>query len=162
MRPRHLVVPALLVFGPSPAGAQPAGNAAAREALLKTDREWAQAAATRDLERIVAYWTDDAVIYSPGDAPVEGKAAIRAYVGESLKMPKFSITWTPAQAEVAASGDLGYTRGTNAITVPTEGGGTTTLAGRYVTVWRKAADGKWRCAVDFWNAAPSPSTPARK
>ena len=46
------------------AHAQPAAGSAARDELLKTDREWAQAAATTDIERIVAYWTDDAVIYA--------------------------------------------------------------------------------------------------
>ena len=53
---------------------------------------------------------------APGRAPVEGKLAIRQFVGESLKVPGFAITWTPMNAEV--SGDLGYTTGTNAVTVP--------------------------------------------
>jgi uncharacterized protein (TIGR02246 family) len=157
-----VVVPALVVLWASPAAAQPAGDAASREALLKTDKEWAQAAATGDVEKIVGYWTEDAVIYSPGEAPVQGKAAIRQYVGGSLKTPGFAITWTPMAAEVSKSGDLGYTTGTNAITIPkAEGTGTTTLAGRYVTVWRKTGDGQWRCVVDAWTPAASPSAPSR-
>jgi ketosteroid isomerase-like protein len=86
--------------------------------VMKVDREWAQAAATRDLERIVSYWTDDAVIYTPGEAAVAGKEAIRKYVGASLALPGFAISWTPTGAEVSKSGDLGYTIGTNAITLP--------------------------------------------
>ena len=155
MKTRHLAAPALLVLCTSAFASPPAGGAAARDALLQTDRDWARTAGTRDVEQIVAYWTDDAVIYAPGQAPVEGKAAIRQYVGESLKIPGFAITWTPLQAEVSKGGDLGYTTGTNAVTVPTAEGGTTTVAGRYVTVWRKAADGKWRCVVDSWNSAPA-------
>ena len=151
------MVAALVAFWVSPTVAQPLGDAAAREELLKTDREWAQAAATRDVERIVSYWTDDAVIYSPGEAPVEGKEAIRNYVGGSLKLPGFAITWTPTRAEVSRSGDLGYTTGTNAVTVPSTDGSTTTVEGRYVTAWRRGKDGKWRCVVDSWNPAPSPS-----
>ena len=162
MRQLKLVVPAVFLFSALPASSQPVGDGAAREGLLKTDREWAQAAATRDLERIVSYWTEDAVIYSPGEAPVSGKQAIRLYVSESLKMPGFAIIWTPMQAEVSRSGDLGYTTGTNAITVPTAEGGVTTLAGRYVTVWKKASDGKWRCVVDSWSPAPPPAAPAKK
>lgn len=154
MSPRDLVVPALFVLCAPPVGAQSA--AGPREALLQTDKDWAVAAGSGDVERIVAYWTDDAVISAPGQAPLAGKAAIRQYVGESLKIPGFAITWTPLVAEVSKSGDLGYTTGTNAVTIPKAEGGTMTVAGRYVTVWRKAADGKWRCVVDTWNeAAPA-------
>lgn len=152
MSPSNGVLPALFVLCAASAYSQPAGGAA-RDALLATDREWAQAAGTRDVERIVSYWTDDAVIYAPGEPPVEGKPAIRQFVSASLEVPGFAITWTPMRAEV--SGDIGYTTGTNAVTVPKPEGGTTTVAGRYVTVWRKSADGKWRCVVDSWNSAPS-------
>ena len=153
MKPRTAIVALLMALTPVPAIAQQAAPDAAR-ALLKADADWAALASTKDLERIVAVWTDDAVIYSPREAPVRGKAAIRAYVGESLKQPGFSITWTPVSAVVAASGDLGYTEGTNQFTVPDGKGGTITINGRYVTIWRKQADGTWRCVVDSWNEAP--------
>jgi ketosteroid isomerase-like protein len=154
MQPRTAIVALLIALTPGPAFAQQAAPDAARAALLKADADWAALVSTKDLERIVAVWTDDAVIYSPREAPVRGKAAIRAYVGESLKQPGFSITWTPVSAVVAASGDLGYTEGTNQFTVPDEKGGTVTIRGRYLTIWRKQSDGTWRCVVDFWNEAP--------
>lgn len=140
-------------------GAQAPAGTTPDEELLKVDREWARAATTRDLEQIASYWTDDAVIYTPGEAPVAGKEAIRKYVGESLKVPGFAITWTPARAEVSKSGDLGYTIGANSITFPGAQGGTTTVEGRYVTVWRKGPDGRWRCVIDTWNPAPATSPP---
>lgn len=158
----NAVVPALVVLFALPASAQHSGRAAANEELLRIDREWAHAAATRDVERIVAYWTDDAVIYTPGEAPVAGKAAIRTYVAESLKIPGFAITWTPDRAEVSKSGDLGYTIGTNAVTFPAAQGGTTTAEGRYVTIWRKEKDGRWRCVIDSWNASPPAPAPTPK
>ena len=142
-----------------PASAQSSKEEAARAALLKTDTEWAEAAGTKDVERIVSFWTDDAVIYPPGEAPVAGKEAIRKYVGESLNIPGFAVSWTPTQAVVAASGDLGYTLGTNAFTFPDAEGRLTTAHGRYVTVWRKDGRAGWRCVVDSWNAAPSQGAP---
>jgi len=154
---RLLLVPmAVLLVGPRPASAETSKAAAARAALLKTDTEWAAAAATTDVERIVSYWTDDAVIYSPREAPVSGKTAIRQYVTESLKIPGFAVRWKPSVAVVSASGDLGYTTGTNSFTFPDAQGRLTTTNGRYVTVWRKEPGGRWRCVVDFWNEAPSP------
>jgi ketosteroid isomerase-like protein len=138
-----------------PASAQTSQKEAARAALLHTDIEWAELAASgKDVERMLSFWADDAAIYPPREAPVVGKQAIRAYVTESFKIPGFSISWKPVQAVVAAAGDFGYTTGTNAFTFPDAQGHLTTAHGRYVTVWRKAEDGRWRCVVDFWNEAP--------
>lgn len=29
-----------------------------------------------------------------------------------------------------------------------------TVNGRAVTIWRREADGEWRCSVDIWNDEP--------
>jgi ketosteroid isomerase-like protein len=29
-----------------------------------------------------------------------------------------------------------------------------TMEGRYITVWRKEPDGRWRCSVDISNEGP--------
>jgi ketosteroid isomerase-like protein len=49
------------------------------------------------VEKILSYWSDDAVVYPPGVAVVSGKAAIRNYVSANLKTPFFSISWKRAQ-----------------------------------------------------------------
>ena len=52
--------------------------------------------------------------------------------------PGFSLQWTPAKAEVSESGDLGRTSGTYESTM-----GGVTDRGKYLTVWKKQADGSW-------------------
>ena len=144
-----------LASAQSPAKADPA-----RAALLQADMDWARvASAGKDVEKILSFWSDDAVVYPPGVAAVSGKAAIRNYVSTSLKTPFFSISWKPAQAVVAASGDLGYTMGSNEITFADAKGKVTRSQGRYLTVWRRAAGGPWKCVVDFWNDSPFPPPP---
>jgi SnoaL-like domain len=60
--------------------------------LLRWDAEWADlATAGKDIEKIVSYWSDDAVLIFPGQPVLEGKAAIRAYVTASLNTPGFKI-----------------------------------------------------------------------
>src|SRR5882762_1926522 len=113
-----LALMAVLLVGPAPSSAQMSKAAAARAALLQTDVEWAASAASTDVERIVSFWTDDAVIYPPREAPVAGKAAIRKYGGDSLKAPGFAVSWKPAAAAVSVSEELGYTTGTNTFTFP--------------------------------------------
>lgn len=129
-----------------------------REALLRTDREWVSTIATRDVDRIVSYWTDDAIVMPPDMPPLRGKPTIREYVAAGLAIPGFDITWEAQQAVVSASGDMGYTVASNRVTVPGPDGALATVTGKAVTVWRKEPDGAWRCVLDIWNADPKEST----
>lgn len=131
--------------------------AADRVSLLKRDAEWADAASNgKDVEKIISYWTDDALVVPPGQPVVEGKAAIRAFVADSLKIPGFKIHWVSKEVSFSPDGQLAYMRGTNETTVPGPDGKLMTIPGRSVTVWRREPDGQWRCAVDIWNAPPPP------
>ena len=125
-------------------------TAAETQALLDTDRAWGQAASSgKNIDSVIAVWTEDAVVVSPGQPTYSGKAAIRQMVSTSMSTPGFHISWTPQKAAISKSGDMGYTTGTNEVTVPDPTGKLTTNKGRYLSVWRKDADGKWRCVQDF-------------
>jgi ketosteroid isomerase-like protein len=129
--------------------------------LLERDRAWAAAAsAGTNADSVVAFWTDDARVVGPNDPTLEGKQAIHQMVAGGFATPGFHVTWTPEAAVVSASGDLGYTRGTNEFTVPNGSGGTMKVPGRYITVWRRGADGVWRCAEDY--TTPMPPAAAAK
>lgn len=130
------------------------------DALLQTDRAWAQvAAAGGSPDSVLAFWTEDARVAMPGAPLVSGKAALREMVTSSFAAPGFRISWTPERAVVSSSGDLGYTTGTNSVTMPDSTGKAATMVGRYITVWRREADGRWRCVEDYSSPAP-PEAPA--
>ena len=127
-----------------------------KEELLRRDPEWSKVAAEgRDVERILSYWTDDAIVLPPGLPAISGKAALRRYVEDSLQIPGFKISWTSTDAAVSANGDLGYVFSRNAVTFQGPDGKLVTTEGRAVTVWRREPDREWRCAVDIWNAEPN-------
>jgi uncharacterized protein (TIGR02246 family) len=119
--------------------------------ILRLDAEWAQAAERRDIERILRFWSDDATVFPPGGPPIAGKAAIRSYVAESLKTPGFSISWKTDNVVVSRGGDLAYATGTNRVTFIGPDGRQVTVDGKAVTVWRREADGSWKCVIDIWN-----------
>ena len=124
--------------------------------LLKRDAEWAEAAASgQDVEKIISYWTDDALVIPPGQPVVKGKAAIRTFVTESLKIPGFRIHWVSENVSFSPDGLMAYMRATNETTIPGPDGKLMTLSGRGITVWRRDPDGQWRCAVDIWNDPPA-------
>ena len=126
---------------------------AERQKLLQRDAEWAAAAADgRDLERILGYWTDDAVVMPPGLPAIVGKESLRQYVQASLQIPGFRITWASSDVKISPDGNLAYMFGSNAVTMNAPDDNSITITGRAVTIWRREADGDWRCAVDIWNA----------
>ncbi len=121
--------------------------------LLRRDAEWAATVSEgRDPERILSYWTDDAVVLPPGFPAVIGKAALRDYVKTSLQIPGFKLTWASSDVAFSPDGNLAYMFGRNAVTMNTRNGKPITTEGRGVTIWRRDVDGQWRCVVDIWNA----------
>ena len=140
----------LLLLGCSDAS-KPVDLAAETARLRSTDAAWLAAIQTKDVERTISFWADDARIYPPGQPPVVGKAAIRKYVADSFATPGFSITWKTEQFVVSAAGDMAYQVGADHITFTTPDGKPVAMDARSTAVWRKQPDGSWKCVVDIWN-----------
>jgi hypothetical protein len=75
---------------------------------------------------------------------------------------KADADWQSTKVEVARSSDLAYLYGTYEVSYDEAPGKRTTDRGKIVEVWRKQADGSWKCIVDTWNSdlPAAPSTPA--
>jgi ketosteroid isomerase-like protein len=121
-----------------------------RNRLLKRDADWARAASDgSDLERILSYWTDDAIVLPPGFQVVVGKQALRKYVQDSMQIPGFTINWISTDVTFSPDGNLAYLFSQNAVSMNTPAGTVNTTMGRAVTIWRRESDGEWRCAVEY-------------
>jgi ketosteroid isomerase-like protein len=123
--------------------------------LIQRDAEWARVASEgSDIDRILSYWTHDAVVLAPAVPTIVGKTALRRYVESSLQTPGFQIAWSSSDVVLSPDGNLAYMFSKNAVTVNGQDGAPVTMNGRAVTIWRREPDGEWRCAVDIWNAEP--------
>jgi ketosteroid isomerase-like protein len=153
----HRTVLATLAFVVISGCRTPGNIATGAETLLKRDRAWAALSdANGPVDSVVAYWTSDARVLLPGQPIVVGATAIREMVAGTRAIPGFHISWTPDSAVVTATGNLGYTYGTNRITAPDSSGVPRTVEGRYLTVWRREPDGLWHCVFDISNDGPQP------
>lgn len=125
--------------------------AAAREALLEADRAFSRQISTQGIVKAYgATLADDARYHREGVYPILGKAAILA----DLKQTAGSSSWQPDKAEVAASGDLGYTYGSGEKT----GADGKSEPHVYTRIWRK--EGRmWKVALDIAVAKPLPPPP---
>lgn len=126
-----------------------------RADLLRRDAEWnGLASQGGDVDTIVSYWTEDAVVLPSGQPKIVGREALRQYVAESMKIPGFRITWKSSDPVIAADGKTAYMFAENTVSMQGPDDSTLVIPGRALTIWRKEADGQWRCAVDMWNAPP--------
>ena len=122
------------------------------EKLMQTSREWSKLAATDSVDKVLSYWADDAVMMSPGQAPLTGKKAIREMIEESFKIPGFRISWEPLSVVLSNDGEMGYLIEKSQITIKDSTGKEVTEFNKGVTIWKKGTDGNWKNVVDIWNA----------
>jgi ketosteroid isomerase-like protein len=134
----------------------PVDQQAEAEKLMSLSRSWAQSVKDRDVNKMLSYWAEDAMLMSPNEASVIGKDALRGMVERSMKIKGFEIFWEPQQAFVSKSGDLGYVIIKNYMTMPIDTlGNTRTVFNKGVEIWKKQEDGNWKNVIDISNSDPS-------
>lgn len=136
-----------------------------RDADTKTIKDgetaWNADWMSKDLDKIAGHYSDDASLMIPDYPIMTGKDAIHAGLKELLTDPNLSLMFSAAQVEVSKGGDLAYTRGTYTLTASDpKTKKPMTEKGKYVTVYRKGADGSWKAVQDINNADP-PEPPAK-
>src|SRR5262245_44669826 len=142
---------------PAPADTRAADEAAIRE----TDMAWAKAGGeAKNAEAHLAYYTDDAILLPPNEPLATGKESVRKVITDLYAIPGMSVKWQPVRVEVSKSGDIGYSQGTYELTMNDPAGKPIMDHGKYVEVWKKQPDGKWKCAVDTFNS-DVPMQPAK-
>jgi uncharacterized protein (TIGR02246 family) len=129
--------------------AAPPDTRAADEAAIRTlDADWAKAAAAKDVAQWAAYYADDARLYLPGGPLTEGKPAITQALAAFVAMPGSALTFSPTKIAVARAGDFAYEEGDFTETANDKHGKPDVEKGKYVVVWQKQADDKWKAVID--------------
>jgi ketosteroid isomerase-like protein len=119
--------------------------------MVKTEHAFADMAEAKNTrDAFMAFIADDGLLFRPG--AVNGKKwMIEHPVPPSDKKPL--LAWRPSFADMAASGDMGFTTG------PWEFKGDSkdekpSGYGHFMTVWKKQPDGSWRFVVDLGISHP--------
>jgi len=118
------------------------------EELIKVDKEFSVLSEERGMKyAFLEYAADSAVLLQRNIMPIVGKMAISASL-EAFSDTGFTLTWEPQYADISKSGDLGYTYGlfTSIIT-----SNKSITRGKYVTIWKRQADGSWKYVLDGGN-----------
>jgi ketosteroid isomerase-like protein len=121
------------------AQADAAGDAL-RQQVAATERAFARSMAERDPDAFAQFIAPEAVFFS-GPAPLRGKQQVVAHWARFFATPAAPFSWEPAEVEVLESGTLALSSGP----VRDPAG---TLIGRFTSVWRLDAPGRWRIVFD--------------
>jgi len=158
MRIKTLIL--TLTLGFAAAAVCLAGDTKTEQALRDADAAWSKAAGSKDVDKTVSYYSADAIVLPPNAPIATTKEEIKKIWQDMLASPGLVISWKATKVEVAKSGDLGFVSGTYELTMNDATGKPATDKGKYVEVWEKKADGKWKCGTDTWNSDLPASPPA--
>jgi ketosteroid isomerase-like protein len=132
-----------------------AGRDKALASLVEAERAFSRTSEEKGVrEAFLAFLAEGAVVFRP--APAEGRPA---YEKLDPAYPAL-LAWTPEFAEVASSGELGYTTGPYR-NAPGRGAEPDRF-GHYVSIWKKQADGAWKVVLDIGIQHDAPPPPPAK
>lgn len=123
--------------------------------LFDLEARFAKDVAERGGAAFANWFAEDGVALGNGEAPQVGKVAI---VKSAKWTPnQYQLTWTPTDATMGPSGDMGYTWGHFEGRSKDANGNPVTTSGRYMTIWRKQPDGNWKVILDAGSNEPAAS-----
>lgn len=138
---------------PPPADSAATDSTSEETASIRAEANaWFKAIADKDLEKTLSFYAPDAQYLSAGRPAATTAEQRRKLWVEDYATPGFSSDEVTTQIEVARSKDLAYQRGTYVSGMQNAEGQITQSTGKFVVVWKKQSDGKWRAIIDIDNA----------
>ena len=129
------------------------GTQADIESLRAAALAYQEAASSKDATAVVSMYDETAIMIPPNAAIVdEGLAGVEVYQFGFIVTPGVSLAFELVRAEVAASGDIGWTFAIGNITIEREGEEPGRDVVRDFHTWKKQSDGSWKIVVDMWNS----------
>jgi len=149
----------------SPAPESPAAQSAAADqetvravvaGIISADNE-------RNLESVMSFYEDDAVLLPPGESPVYGKRYIRPRYQSLFESSRLKMF--PTSEETIVSGDWafdqGYIQG-NVVTQEKDAETTRVVDDQYLMILHKQSAGSWKIAKLMWHPRQKTDEAANK
>jgi uncharacterized protein (TIGR02246 family) len=129
--------------------------AAVRQAVDQTNAKMTAALQSGDTAAMASVYQDDAVVMMSGMPAWHGHADIATNgrgMFDAMKLSDVKFNTTSLDIE----GDYAIETGTYEMTVTPKGGKPAPDKGKYITVWKKQADGSWKVYRDISNSDSAP------
>ena len=120
------------------------------QAIKDNEVAWSKDSASKDPAKFASYYADDATLMLPNEPILKGAGNIKSTAGAMMQDKNFALSFQGDKVEVA--GGLAYTQGTYSMTMTDQKGNPAPDKGKYLTVWKKQADGSWKVIEDIINS----------
>ena len=142
-----IVMAACSQSGPSSAP----DTAAVRAAIGAANAKFIDAFKRGDKAFLIDSYADDAIVMMPNAAAWRGKESVDRGLTDFLSQMSFKDGGVKTE-EVIVAGDLAVETGTYSWTMQAKSGAEIQDKGKYLTVWRRQADGSWKIVRDINNS----------
>jgi uncharacterized protein (TIGR02246 family) len=134
-------------------------TASERAAVEAATAAFHESLRANDLAAFMSFVADDVVMAPPGEAPLHGRAQVRAWTDAFMQLFRTS-SLTLSDKEVLVGDGFAVERGSYEWhLVPRQGGEPLTDRGSYMQVWTRTPDGQWRFAREVYNSSVPPVAP---
>jgi uncharacterized protein (TIGR02246 family) len=141
---------------PPPPDTRAADEKAIRDLMAANMKDWT----SKDVDKIAAYYADDASVLVTNMKTVTGMADIKTAVKQFTDMG-FTFDAPVYRVEVSKAGDIAYAQGTyTSRSTDPKTKRAMVEEGKWVTVFKKQANGSWKAVSDIFNA-DAPAKPAK-
>jgi uncharacterized protein (TIGR02246 family) len=123
--------------------------------IRRIGEQWARHWNAGELDKLIESYAADAVYMPPHHAAVHGKQAIHEYLQGPMKHGVRDLTYDVTF--IRHSGDLAYDVGRYTMSVPQKDGSRRQDKGKYLTVWKRQANGEWKIVADTWSSDLTPA-----
>ncbi len=125
--------------------------------LLASDRAFCQRSLAAGMKVAFVEYADSAVIkMDDSQLAIRGLDSLKSRWAAPRPDGPSPLFWEPQHAEVATSGDMGFTFGYWRYPVKTATGTDTLYYGNYVSIWKRQSDGAWKYVLDTGTNTPKP------
>src|SRR2546421_11813298 len=85
-----------------------AGDKKIEQAVRDADAQWSKAAERRDVDKLLSFYADDAVVLPAHKGIATSRDTIQPIFKNLLAIPGVTLGWKATKVDVAASGDVAY------------------------------------------------------
>ena len=115
-------------------------NSDLKKQVMESERAFAATMKARDFDAYTRFIAEEAIFFG-AEGPLRGKQAIARGWRQFYDKPQAPFSWEPEEVEVVASGTLAYSGG------PIYNAAGQRI-GRFNSIWRLKAPGKWEVVFD--------------
>jgi len=126
--------------------------AGANDPVLQGHKIWVAMSKEHDFAKLESILCDDVILMPPNDTSLFGKAEVLEWFKEYFD--NFQIAnLTPTERDVFVSGDVAIENWTYMVAIkPVDGSDRIRDDGRFLTIWKKQDDGRWKISHSIWNS----------